>query len=98
MPTLTIDDLTLDVIGAPSWRDGGRRRGKPRAAAFIAAQVSVPASVPTICLDRENAHVVLAFDDGSKVEGRGMRCTGSLSSNGFVVSLQFEGDSVVQVT
>jgi hypothetical protein len=69
MPTLTIDDLTLDVIGAPSWRDGGRRRGRPRAAAFIAAQVSVPASVPMASLDRENARVVLAFDDGSKVEG-----------------------------
>jgi hypothetical protein len=98
MPTLTIDDLTLDVIGTPSWRDGGPRRGRPRVAAFIAAQVSVPSSVATISLNWENAHVVLTFDDGSKVEGRGMRRTGSLSSDPYVVSLLFEGDSVVQVT
>jgi hypothetical protein len=94
MATLTINDLTLEVIGTPAWSKAGQHGGKPTGA-FIAAQVSVPASVPTISLDKENAHVVLALDDGRKVEGRGMWRAGRLSSNGYVVSLRFEGDDVV---
>jgi hypothetical protein len=72
MTTLTIDDVTLDVVGMPSWSEGGQPRGVP----FIEASVRVPGDRPTRDLDRTNAHVVLNLDDGSSVEGFGLWLVG----------------------
>lgn len=95
MATLTIDDLTLNVVGTPSWSKNGQHRGMP-SQGFIEAQVRVPASVLTTELDRTNAHILLTLDSGGRVEGYGMWRVGSLVSNGYVASVRFEGVGVTE--
>jgi hypothetical protein len=96
MATLTIDDVTLEVVGTPNWARLSVRNGRP-SQAFITAGVQVPASVMLTDLSRKtNAHVVFVLDDGRKVEGHGMWCTGDTSSNGYTATMQFEGDDVVE--
>lgn len=95
MATLTIDDVTLEVVGTPDWATAGLRHGRP-SQAFIAAVVNVPPSVMLNDLDKTSAHVVLELGGGRRVEGQGMWRTGDLSSNGYVASLRFEGGDVVE--
>jgi hypothetical protein len=94
MPTLAIDDLTVDVVGLPTWSEGGHHQGR-LLAPFIEAMVRVLPSVPTIKLDRSNAHIVLTLDTGGRVEGHGMWLVGGLRTNGDVAMVRFEGVSVV---
>jgi hypothetical protein len=84
MSTLMIDELTLDVVGMPSWSIDPLR-------GFIAARVRLPGSVLTTELDRTSAHVTLKLSDGGQIEGHGMWRVGRLSTDGHSVSLRFEG-------
>jgi hypothetical protein len=96
MATLTIDGVTLEVVGTPDWAKFSVRNGRP-SQAFIAAMVQVPASVMlTDLTEKTNAHVVLELGDGRKVEGHGLWRTGDTSSNGYIATIQFEGDDVVE--
>jgi hypothetical protein len=90
MPTLTVDGLALDVVSTPSWSMGGFAHGGP-VIPFIEAQVRVPPSVPTIRLDKSNAHVLLDLGAGRRVEGFGMWRAGRLSVESDLVWLRFEG-------
>jgi hypothetical protein len=92
MATLTIDEITLDVVGVPSWSEGRQ----PGAVPFIEARVRVPGDRPTKDLDRENAHVVLNLDGGGNAEGFGLWLVGGLRSNGDVALVRFEGVRVVK--
>ena len=95
MISMTLDDLTPVVVGSPGWAKACQYRGRP-SQAFTATRVRVPAFVLTSAPDETDAHVVLVLDDGRRVEGHGMWRIGGMASDGYVASLRFEGDDVVE--
>lgn len=92
MPTLTIDGVSLEVVGIPSWSEGG---GSP-SAAYIEATVRVPGSIRLLDLDKSDVRVVLDLGDGSSVAGQGMWRVGRLQTDGGTATLRFEGDRVTE--
>ena len=58
--------------------------------------VNVPPYVLLNDLDKTSGHIVLELDDGRRIEGHGMWPAGTLSSNGYVAPLRYEGDDVVE--
>jgi len=84
MATLTVNDLTLEVIGEPSWSVE-----MPR----IQARVRVPPTVQTGDLDSGSATVRLDLGSGGIVAGEGLWRVGDLQVSDDIVTLVFEGSS-----
>lgn len=89
--TLTVNGITLEVIGTPSWSAGGvDSRGMP-AVPHIAATVRIPAAVATQDLNSGDATVLLDLGRDGSIAGRGLWQVGGLPVMGDLVTLHFDG-------